>query len=74
MFGRDIQDMIQSTEAIEAGMGYEELWKIMPHNVECYDEDGNAKYPKKLKKVVNEFLFLNDTELDYDDIDVKIGL
>lgn len=74
MFDRDIQDMIQSTEAIEAGMGYEELWKIMPHNVECYDEDGNAKYPKKLKKVVNEFLFLNDTELDYDDIDVKIGL
>lgn len=71
LYGRDATDFINDSEALEAGVGYEECNNIMNHNPAAYDETGFAKYPDKLLEKVNQYFFLTDEELNYDEIVCK---
>ena len=71
MYGRDALDFINSEEAYNAGLGYEECNSIMPHNPEAYDIDGKCKDPDLLREVIERFLFLSDEDLDYSKIVCK---
>ena len=68
LFGRDALDFINDSEAISSGLGYEECQNIMMHKKDAYDEDGNAKYPDKLKQMINKHFILSKKEFDYDKI------
>jgi len=71
LHGRNAIDFINDPEAIEAGMGYEEMGDIMMHKEGAFDEDGYAKYPEKLKKLIKKHWFLSKEEFDYDKTDYK---
>ena len=71
LYGRNANDFINDPEAYEAGIGYEECNNIMNHNPDAYDENGFAKYPDKLLEKVNQYFFLTDKELNYDEIVCK---
>ena len=43
----------------------------MNHNPEAYDANGFALYPDKLLDKVNQYFFLTDDELNYDEIKCK---
>lgn len=68
MCGRDAQVFMNDPEAIESGLGYEECNNIMMHRKDSYFEDYNPKNPEKLKEIINKYLFLSDSEFNYDTI------
>jgi len=55
----------------DAGLGYEECNKIMPHNPDAYDEHGLCKNVDNLQSVIKKYLFLSNKELNYDTIKCK---
>ena len=71
LYGRDAMAFINDKEAYEVGVGYEECNNIMNHNPEAYDANGFALYPDKLLDKVNQYFFLTDDELNYDEIKCK---
>jgi len=71
LHGRDARVFINDAEAYEVGVGYEECNSIMPHNPDAYDEDGFAKNPERLLDKVNQYFFLNEDELCYNNIKCK---
>lgn len=68
LFGRNSLDFITSKEAIDAGLGYEECNFIMLHNKDAYVEDYIPKDEKALVAVINKYLFLTDSELNYETV------
>ena len=71
LYGRDARTFINDPEAIKAGLGYEECGKIMIHSEVAY-QDGIAKYPDQLIKMVRKYFFSNKDELDYGGIRIQI--
>ena len=71
LHGRNALDFINDPDAIEAGLGYEEMEEIMLHKDDAFDENGYAKYPEKLKKMIKKHWFLSKEEFDYDKADYK---
>ncbi|MBU0778359.1 hypothetical protein KKH23_04700 [Patescibacteria group bacterium] len=53
-------------EAINAGLGYEEIAMIRVHKSDMYDENGFSRYPEKLKRVILKYLYSSKQEIDYD--------
>jgi hypothetical protein len=68
MCDRNALDFINDPEAIDAGLGYEELNDIMIHKESAYDEDDNALFPEKLKQVILKYFFLSEEEFNYNEI------
>jgi len=68
LFDRDATSFIKDSEAINAGLGYEEIYDVMRHRKDMYDENGASLDPKNLKKIILKYFFLNKEELDYDQI------
>ena len=71
LYDRDALDFINDEEARAVGVGYEECNNVMNHDPNAYDENGFALYPDKLLDKVNQYFFLTDDELDYDEIKCK---
>lgn len=70
LFGRNALDFVRNEEAIDAGLGYEEIRSIMIHMADKFDESGYSKCPEKLKAVIMKYLYLTKEELDYDNIKI----
>jgi hypothetical protein len=68
LFNRNANDFINDQEAIDAGLGYEEVNNIMLHKNDMYDENGYSLVPDRLKRVILKYLYLNNSELDYENI------
>lgn len=68
LYDRDIFDIINDPEVSKAGIGYEEGRGIIRHNPKAYDSNGYAKDPKKIVTLMNKYFFLNDDELNYNNI------
>ena len=68
LYNRNALDFIKDEEAKNAGLGYEECNKIMVHREDRYDENGFSTMPDQLVAMINKHFFLNDEELDYNDI------
>ena len=66
--GRDALDFINSKEAIEAGLGYEECNNIMMHNKNSYDDKNLPKNPSALKECIKKYLYLSRDELKYPEL------
>lgn len=66
LHGNNALDFINDPEAIEAGMGYEEMGNIMMHKDDAFDKDGYAKHPEDLKRVIKKYWFLSKDDFDYD--------
>jgi len=64
-----ILKIISDPEALESGFGYEECQNILSHKKEKYTEKGECTDPGRLKKFIEENLFLKPSFLDYDKID-----
>ena len=62
---RDMTKVISDPEAKLCGFGYEEVEAILPHNPECYDNQGNCKDPNRLKEFIRKNVFLSAIEFDY---------
>lgn len=71
LYDRNVFNFMGDQEAIDVGLGYEEISNIMPHRKDMYDEDGFSLDPENLKKVILKYLYLNKEELDYDKINCK---
>jgi hypothetical protein len=71
LYNRDVLEFLNNKEAYESGLGYEECNKIMPHNPEAYNKEGFCKDPARLSKVIEEYLYLSDKELNYNKIKCK---
>tara|TARA_Y100001938_G_scaffold149940_1_gene238812 strand:- start:10952 stop:11929 length:978 start_codon:yes stop_codon:yes gene_type:complete len=71
LYGRDAVDFVNNKLAADAGLGYEECNKIMPHNPDAYDEEGLCKNIDNLQSVIKKYLFLSNKELNYDTIKCK---
>lgn len=71
LYGRNASDFINDPEAIDAGLGYEEIRKIMVHKADIFDENGFSKDHNKLKAIIKKYLYLRKDELDYDKINVS---
>ena len=41
----------------------------MMHSKDAYDRNENALHPEKLREVINKYFFLNNSELEYDEIE-----
>lgn len=67
-------NLIKNPEAIECGFGYEECRNVLKHNPEKYSKDGRCLDPDRLKKFINENLFLKDNYLDYNQIKCDFSL
>lgn len=65
LFNRDANDFINDPEAIEAGLGYEEIHNIFIHKGDKHENDVFSKDPERLKRVILKYLFTNHGELDY---------
>lgn len=70
LYNRNALDFINDSEALDAGLGYEECNKVMLHKEEAY-ENGIPKDSEKLSKYVDKYFFLNNKELDYDSINIE---
>jgi|TARA_R110002126_G_scaffold54499_10_gene147584 hypothetical protein len=68
LHGRNALDFINDQEAIDAGLGYEEINNIMMHKQDAFDEEGFAKNPEKLREIIMKYFFLTKEEFDYDKI------
>ena len=68
LYDRDARDFINDPEAIESGLGYAESENIMMHKEEAYDKNGYPKHPEELRKNINKYFFLNEEELNYNNI------
>lgn len=68
LFGRNALDFINDSECIESGLGYEECNKVMLHNKDSYDLQGNCKNKDKLIAVIKKYFYLNEKEIDYSKI------
>lgn len=68
LFNRNANDFINDPEAIDTGLGYEEVNNIMLHKKDMYDENGYSLDPDRLKRVILKYLYLNNSELDYENI------
>lgn len=68
LFGRNTFDFMNDPEAINAGLGYEEIAGIMMHKSDTYDENGFSRDPEKLKRVILKYLYSNKQEIDYDNL------
>lgn len=68
LFGRNTFDFMNDPEAINAGLGYEEIAGIMMHKSDMYDENGFSRDPEKLKMVILKYLYSNKQEIDYDNL------
>jgi len=68
MCDRNALDFINDAEAIDCGLGYEELAEVMIHKKEAYDQEDNALYPERLKESIKKHFFLNKEEFDYEKI------
>jgi hypothetical protein len=71
LYGRDALQFINDQQAYEVGVGYEECNNVMNHNPKAYDEEGFSKNPDKLLEKVNQYFFLTDEELNYENIKCK---
>lgn len=65
LFGRNALDFINDPEAIEAGLGYEEIHNIMVHKGNMYEHDIFSRDQERLKRVILKYLFTNSDELNY---------
>jgi len=70
LFGRNALDFINDKEAIEVGLGYEEVQNIMIHRSDAYD-NGKSLYPSRLSEAVKKYFFLTNEELDYQNIECR---
>lgn len=68
LFGRNALDFINDQEAIDAGLGYEEIHNVMMHKNNMYENDVFSRDPERLKRVILKYLFSNSGELNYDNI------
>lgn len=68
LYDRNALDFINDQEAIKAGLGYEECNNIMMHNEDAYNSDGCPKDQIKLLEKMNRYFFLNENELNYQEI------
>ena len=69
LYDRDARDFINNSEAVECGLGYEECGGIMIHRAAAYDEHDNALFPEKLKSIVLQYFFSNESDLNYNSIE-----
>ena len=68
LFGRNASDFMNDPEAIDAGLGYEEIHGIMVHKGNMHENDVYSRAPERLKAVILKYLFSNNNELNYDNI------
>jgi len=68
LYNRNALDFINDKEAIDVGMGYEECNNIMMHNKNAYNPAGNPLNPEKLREKISQYFFLNNEELNYQQI------
>lgn len=68
LFGRNAFDFINDHEARAAGLGYEEIFKVMVHKGDMHENDVHSRAPERLKAVILKYLFSNSGELNYDNI------
>lgn len=68
LYGRNTLDFINDPEAINSGLGYEEVRNVMLHKKDMYDENGYSLDSDKLKRIILKYLYLNNGELDYENI------
>ncbi len=68
LFGRNAFDFINDPEAIDTGLGYEEIHGIMIHKGNMHENDVYSRAPERLKAVILKYLFSNNNELNYDNI------
>jgi hypothetical protein len=68
LFGRNAFDFMNDPEAIDAGLGYEEIFSVMVHKGDMHENDVHSRAPERLKAVILKYLFSNNNELNYDNI------
>ncbi len=68
LFGRNALDFINDPEAISSGLGYEEVQNVMLYKKDMYDENGYSTDRDRLKRVILKYLYLNNSELDYENL------
>lgn len=71
LYGRNAIDFINDEDAHKVGMGYEECNGIMMHDKNAYDKNGLPIDSDNLKKNINKYFFLDESELDYSDISCR---
>ena len=65
---KTIEEIILDPEAHASGFGYEECQNILMHNPDCYEENGFAKNPERLKKFIINNIYLKKCNFDYENI------
>jgi len=63
--GRDMREILNDPEAYACGFGYEECNSIFMHNENAYT-DGLCNDPERLRKFLNENIFIQKQIFDYD--------
>ncbi len=65
---KTIFDIINDPEALPSGFGYEECQNILMHNPDKFDAEGYAAEPDRLKKFLQENIYLPETHFNYNSI------
>jgi len=68
LFGRNAEEFINDTEALVAGLGYEECNSIMIHDNNAYTVDGLPKNKERLSLVVEKYFYSTKEELNYENL------
>lgn len=71
LYERDINDLLQDNDAVQSGLGYEELQGILPYNSSIYNSDSlpiNKQYAYNMKKYIKKYFYLKKEELNYEKI------
>jgi hypothetical protein len=71
LYGRNALDFINNKEVYRVGLGYEECNNILNYNPGAYDSDNVPLDRDGLTRVIKEFLFLTEKELDYNQFKTK---
>lgn len=63
-----IDKVVSDEEGTNCGFGYEECRPVKLHKPECFDSDGFAIYPERLRKFMLNNIFLSEEKFDYNNI------
>jgi len=74
---RSALEFMHDPEAKRAGLGYHNhpnapLESRMQYDLDTFNEDGTAKHPEELKRILQKYFFLTKEEFDYDQIKFKL--